>query len=60
MQINFIEANPVPVKAAMAAMSLLEEVYRLPMVAPRQESRARILQVLSEQGLLKSAGKVSA
>jgi 4-hydroxy-tetrahydrodipicolinate synthase len=31
MQINFIEANPVPVKAAMAAMGLLEEVYRLPM-----------------------------
>ena len=32
MQVNFVEANPVPVKAAMAAMGLLEEVYRLPMV----------------------------
>src|SRR5262249_26758739 len=28
---NFLEANPVPVKAAMAAMGLIEERYRLPM-----------------------------
>jgi 4-hydroxy-tetrahydrodipicolinate synthase len=60
MLINFVESNPGPVKAAMAAMGLLEEVYRLPMVPPRQDSRTRILNVLSEQGLLKSAGKVSA
>ena len=33
MQVNFVESNPVPVKAAMAAMGLLEEVYRLPMCA---------------------------
>ena len=39
MQINFVESNPVPVKAAMAAMGLLEEVYRLPMVSPRAESK---------------------
>src|SRR3954463_805649 len=37
MQINFVESNPIPVKAAMAAMGLLDEVYRLPMVAPRNE-----------------------
>ena len=36
MQVNFVEANPVPVKAAMAAMGLLEEVYRLPLVPPRK------------------------
>jgi len=60
MLINFVESNPGPVKAAMAAMGLLEEVYRLPMVPPRPDSRAKILTVLSEQGLLKSAGKVSA
>src|SRR5215831_7528839 len=30
MQVNFIEANPIPVKAAMAVMGLLELVYRLP------------------------------
>jgi 4-hydroxy-tetrahydrodipicolinate synthase len=52
--INFIEANPVPVKAAMAAMGLVEEIYRLPMVSPRAESREKILRVLHE---LKIAGK---
>jgi 4-hydroxy-tetrahydrodipicolinate synthase len=58
MLINFVESNPIPVKAAMAAMGLLDEVYRLPMVPPRHESRAKILAVLAEQGLLKT--KVSA
>jgi len=53
MLINFVESNPIPVKAAMAAMGLLEEAYRLPMVPPRAESRAKIVNVLSEIGLLK-------
>jgi 4-hydroxy-tetrahydrodipicolinate synthase len=55
MLVNFVESNPIPVKAAMAAMGLLEEHYRLPMVSPRQESRGRILKVLGELGLLKDA-----
>ena len=46
MMVNFVESNPIPVKSAMAAMGLLEEVYRLPMVAPREASRAKILEVL--------------
>jgi 4-hydroxy-tetrahydrodipicolinate synthase len=54
MLINFVESNPIPVKAAMAAMGLLEEAYRLPMVPPRAESRAKIVSVLSEMGLLKN------
>jgi len=53
MLINFVESNPIPVKAAMAAMGLLEAAYRLPMVPPRAESRAKIVNVLSEMGLLK-------
>jgi 4-hydroxy-tetrahydrodipicolinate synthase len=48
MQINFVESNPVPVKAAMAAMGLLEEVYRLPVTPPRPESREKILAVLND------------
>jgi 4-hydroxy-tetrahydrodipicolinate synthase len=52
MQINFVEANPGPVKAAMAAMGLLEEVYRLPMVSPRSESREKILHVLKSLKLV--------
>jgi 4-hydroxy-tetrahydrodipicolinate synthase len=52
---NFIESNPVPVKAAMAAMGLIEEVYRLPMTSPKPESKAKILEILKELGLLKAA-----
>jgi 4-hydroxy-tetrahydrodipicolinate synthase len=55
MQINFVEANPVPVKAAMAAMGLIEEVYRLPMCSPRPESKEKILNVLRGLDLLKGA-----
>ncbi len=61
MLINFVESNPIPVKAAMAAMGLLEEAYRLPMVPPRAESRAKIEGVLNEMGLLKNvSARVSA
>jgi len=52
---NFIESNPIPVKAAMAAMGLLDEHYRLPMCAPKPESRQKIADVLKELGLLKAA-----
>jgi 4-hydroxy-tetrahydrodipicolinate synthase len=51
MLINFVEANPIPVKAAMAAMGLLEEIYRLPMVPPQAASREKILKVLKELNL---------
>jgi len=55
MQINFVEGNPGPVKAAMAAMGLLEEIYRLPIVPPKPESKAKIEAVLKDLGLLKAA-----
>ena len=51
MQINFIESSPIPVKAAMAMMGLLDEIYRLPLVPPRPASRERIAQVLRDLGL---------
>jgi 4-hydroxy-tetrahydrodipicolinate synthase len=51
MLTNFIEANPIPVKAAMAAMGLCEEVYRLPMVPPSDASRQTLLAVLKDLGL---------
>jgi len=55
MSINFVESNPQPVKAAMAAMGLLEEVFRLPMVSPKAESKDKINKVLKALGLLKGA-----
>lgn len=53
MNINFVESNPIPVKAAMAMMGLLEPIYRLPMVPPKFESEAKIQDVLIKAGLLK-------
>jgi 4-hydroxy-tetrahydrodipicolinate synthase len=54
MQVNFIETNPIPVKAAMALMGLLEPVWRLPLVPPKPETLARIERVLESLGLLPS------
>jgi 4-hydroxy-tetrahydrodipicolinate synthase len=53
MEVNFIESNPMPVKAALARMGLLEPVYRLPMVAPQAESIAKIEAVLEACGVLR-------
>ena len=55
MQVNFIESSPGPVKVAMAAMGLLEAIYRLPMVSPREESKSKVLSVLKDLNLLKEA-----
>lgn len=55
MLANFIEANPIPVKAAMAAMGLIEEAYRLPMVAPKPESKEKLVKVLKDLGLVTGA-----
>ena len=52
MEVNFVESNPIPVKAAMAQMRLLEPVWRLPLVAPKAESEARIRAVLESLDLL--------
>jgi 4-hydroxy-tetrahydrodipicolinate synthase len=51
-QVNFIETNPSPVKAALAMMGMIDEIYRLPMVPMRPENRAKLEKVLTAQGLL--------
>jgi 4-hydroxy-tetrahydrodipicolinate synthase len=51
MNVNFIESNPIPVKAGMALMGLLEPVYRLPMCPPGDASLARIEKVIDSVGL---------
>jgi 4-hydroxy-tetrahydrodipicolinate synthase len=55
MEINFIESNPGPVKAAMALMGLLEPVFRLPAVPPKPESLRKIEKVLLDLGLIPEA-----
>jgi len=52
MQANFIESNPMPVKAALAMMGKIEEVYRLPMVPMRRDTRSKLQKVLTEAGLI--------
>jgi 4-hydroxy-tetrahydrodipicolinate synthase len=52
MQANFIETNPIPVKAALAMMGMVEEVYRLPLVPMKPENRAKLEKALAAQGLL--------
>jgi 4-hydroxy-tetrahydrodipicolinate synthase len=52
MEINFVESNPGPVKAAMADMGLLEPVWRLPLVPPKAENQLRIRAVLESLELV--------
>jgi len=52
MEMNFIETNPGPAKAAMAEMGLLEPVWRLPLVSPKAENLAKIHSVLRAAELL--------
>lgn len=58
MEVNFVESNPIPVKAAMAEMGLLQPVWRLPLVAPKEENRARIRAVLESLNLIELAHAV--
>jgi 4-hydroxy-tetrahydrodipicolinate synthase len=52
MEVNFVESNPIPVKTALAEMGLIEPVWRLPLVPPKQENREKIVNVLASIGLL--------
>jgi len=52
MQANFIETNPIPVKAGLAMMGMIEEVYRLPLVPMKPENRAKLEKVMAALGLL--------
>lgn len=52
MEVNFVESNPIPVKAAMGLMGLLDPVYRLPLVPPRPENLRKIITVLENAGVL--------
>jgi 4-hydroxy-tetrahydrodipicolinate synthase len=54
MQANFIESNPLPVKAVLAMMGRIEEVYRLPLVPMKKDTRARLEQIAIDAGLLQS------
>jgi 4-hydroxy-tetrahydrodipicolinate synthase len=52
MQANFIESNPLPVKAALAMMGKVQEVYRLPLLPMRRDTRSKLQRVMSDAGLV--------
>jgi len=56
MTANFVESNPIPVKAVLAMMGLIEENLRLPMVPLLAAHRAPLQKLAEELGLLLSVG----
>src|SRR5271169_3171460 len=52
MQANFIESSPMPVKAVLAMMGRIEEIYRLPLVPMRRETRSKLQKIATEAGLI--------
>ena len=52
MRVNFVEANPIPVKAALAMMGKINEVYRLPLTQLSETSKAKVAAVLESMGLI--------
>jgi 4-hydroxy-tetrahydrodipicolinate synthase len=52
MQANFIESNPLPVKAVLAMLGRIEEVYRLPLLPMRRDTRSKLQKVATEVGLI--------
>jgi 4-hydroxy-tetrahydrodipicolinate synthase len=53
MQANFIESNPMPVKAVLAMMGKIEENYRLPMVRMKADTRAKLEKIAREVGVVR-------
>jgi len=52
MQANFIESNPLPVKAVLAMMGRIEENYRLPLLPMKKDTRAKLEKIAAEAGVL--------
>jgi 4-hydroxy-tetrahydrodipicolinate synthase len=58
IQANFIETNPLPVKAAMAAMGLVDDYVRLPLVPASQAARDKVTGVLQQLKMLGAAARI--
>jgi len=57
IQVNFAESNPIPCKMAMAAMGLIEEAYRLPLVSPMPATREKVTRILQQLKMLGAAAR---
>ena len=47
----FCEVNPIPVKAALAAMGIIEDYARLPLTNMEDANRAKLLELMRAEGL---------
>jgi 4-hydroxy-tetrahydrodipicolinate synthase len=47
----FCEVNPIPVKAAMAAMGFCENSLRLPLTEMEDANREKLLALMRKEGL---------
>jgi 4-hydroxy-tetrahydrodipicolinate synthase len=56
MNANFIESNPIPVKAVLSMMGMMGENYRLPMVPMTPGNRSQIQKIAESLGLLRPVG----
>lgn len=52
MDLLFIESNPIPVKAALAAMGYIDEVYRSPLCPMEDSNKSLLLNELHQLGLI--------
>jgi len=60
MQANFIESSPMPVKAVLAMMGKIEEVYRLPLLPMRRDTRSRLQRIATDVGLITKPASAAA
>ena len=47
----FSDVNPIPVKAAMAAMGFCEDYLRAPLLPMEESAKAKLLAAMREQGI---------
>ncbi len=52
MDALFSEVNPIPIKAAMAAMGLCENVVRLPLTKMSEDKAEKLYELMANEGLL--------
>jgi len=51
MNLNFVESNPIPVKASLALLGLCEESFRLPLCPPKDTTRETLRLALQRVGV---------
>ena len=60
MQANFIESSPLPVKAVLAMIGKIEEIYRLPLLPMRRDTRSKIQKIATDVGLIAKPASAAA